>query len=131
MTYTNAIAERVAEIHVLNDCNAAGMLDDVTHVATLAEIPHIFFHSGDIERRRAACVRIFGPDKLESYYMSCGELALRYTHASTGVDAVYRTPDVEATLAAISNGKCRLVTTTDAAPSTTTTIVCDMGDTDD
>lgn len=79
------------------------------HVRFVGDDMTIFAESGEVAKRRAEMVKLFGADKLLSYYPNNpgDTLAMMYIH-DDGQCVVYTEPDVETVLESISGGKCRI-----------------------
>lgn len=102
-----------------------GLLGWVSQVSALGSRIHIFVTEGEIEGKRAAFVREFGPDRLEHYFVNHdGDLGVAYRHDD--VDVTYYDADREARLAKLSGGKCHIAQ--EAIESVTEQIICAMDD---
>lgn len=98
----------------------AGLLPIVGHVGATHATTDIYMEDNS-EAARAAMVREFGPDRLCSYWMSGGELAVSYQHPE-GIQAIYYYSDPDERLSVISGGKCTI--TREAVEQVAEQIIC-------
>ena len=88
--------------------------DLIEHVANVDGQDTYTQGPASVETRRAMFIKEFGPDKMEYYYMSSGDLLVHYHHPRDNVHVIHRDTDATVRLAKVSNGKCHVedVTTT-------------------
>ena len=113
------IAGYESDLALLRKIEDSPLREHVSHLGSPGSNT-VFIHADRISERRAAAVKLFGPDGLSGYYESIGMLALRYEHKG-GISCIYFDSREEA-LDEISGGKCRFEERT----VIDRVVVCDM-----